>query len=143
MDEQALIKIGVAVVPFVATVAATLWRQRQRNNFVTISELWIYPIKSCKGMKMQHVEVTPRGFEMDRAFMVVDANGKFVTQRSAPSMALIEVAIIVENGELILSAVPICQLRLTIPNCIRCLCSKGHCTRHGDTHRADCLPSKR
>lgn len=100
MDEQALIKIGTSVVPFVIAIAATLWNQRKSpSKFVKISELWIYPIKSCKGIKVDHVDVTPRGFELDRIFMVADSNGKFVSQRSHPSMALIEVAIVNEDGK--------------------------------------------
>ena len=99
MDDQVLFKIGTAVIPFVATIAATLWNQRKSSTkFVKISELWIYPIKSCKGIRVERAEVTARGFALDRTFMVADANGKFVSQRSHPSMALIEVAIVLENG---------------------------------------------
>jgi uncharacterized protein YcbX len=42
--------------------------------------------------------VTARGFHLDRIFMVVDKSGKFVSQRSYPSMALIEVVMSAEEG---------------------------------------------
>lgn len=100
MDEQLLVKIGTSVIPFIVIVAATLLSQRKSHaKFVKISELWIYPIKSCKGIKVEQAEVTSRGFELDRIFMIADSSGKFMSQRSHPSMALIDVRIAMENGK--------------------------------------------
>lgn len=55
-----------------------------------ISALYVYPIKSCAGVQLQEVIVTETGFEFDRAWMVVDDKGEFLTQRQLPQMALIQ-----------------------------------------------------
>ncbi|MCE5295121.1 MAG: MOSC domain-containing protein [Chlamydiales bacterium] len=54
-----------------------------------LSELYIYPVKSCKGMSLRSVHVGAKGPAMDRRWMVVDANGCFLSQRCLPKMALI------------------------------------------------------
>ena len=60
---------------------------------MTISELRIYPIKSLGGISVTEVVVEEKGFRHDRRFMLVDPNGKFMTQRTNHHMALIDVAI--------------------------------------------------
>ncbi len=55
----------------------------------TISRLFVYPVKSCAGVELPEALLTETGLEFDRAWMVVDANGEFVTQRQLPRMALI------------------------------------------------------
>ena len=54
-----------------------------------IAQLFIYPVKSCAGMALQESMLTDTGLEFDRAWMVVDAQGNFVTQREAPQLALV------------------------------------------------------
>ena len=54
-----------------------------------ISALWVYPVKSCAGVSVQETILTETGLEFDRAWMVVDEHGVFVTQRELPRMALI------------------------------------------------------
>lgn len=56
----------------------------------TISRLFVYPVKSCAGVALDHATLTQTGLEFDRAWMVVDAQGQFVTQRELPRMALIQ-----------------------------------------------------
>lgn len=63
------------------------------NNFDfsgVISALFVYPVKSCAGVKVQEALMLDTGFEFDRAWMVVDSNGEFLTQRELPCMALIQ-----------------------------------------------------
>jgi len=95
-------------VPFVISVIYSLFVIHRKNStdkayndrYVRIQELHVYPIKSCKGIAMTQCEVTARGFRLDRIFMVVDKSGKFISQRSFPSMSLIEVAMSPEEGKL-------------------------------------------
>jgi uncharacterized protein len=54
-----------------------------------ISRLFVYPVKSCGGIELTEATLTETGLEFDRAWMVVDENGRFVTQRQYPRMALI------------------------------------------------------
>ena len=55
-----------------------------------ISRLYVYPVKSCAGVEVQQALLLETGLEFDRAWMVVDANGHFLTQREFPRMALIQ-----------------------------------------------------
>lgn len=54
-----------------------------------VSGLYVYPVKSMKGIAVQEATLTPRGLEHDRRWMVVRANGRFMTQREEPCLALI------------------------------------------------------
>ena len=54
-----------------------------------ISALWVYPVKSCAGVQVQEAILTETGLEFDRAWMVVNEHGEFMTQRELPRMALI------------------------------------------------------
>jgi uncharacterized protein YcbX len=55
-----------------------------------VEELYIYPIKSCRGQKVANFEMTKEGPQGDRQWMLVDETGKFLSQRSVPKMASIE-----------------------------------------------------
>jgi hypothetical protein len=55
----------------------------------TVSRLLVYPVKSCAGVAVTEAVLTEAGLDLDRAWMVVDADGVFVTQRELPRMALI------------------------------------------------------
>lgn len=57
---------------------------------VRITDLYIYPVKSLKGIRLKEAVLGPKGLENDRRWMVVMPNGRFVTQRQLPKMALIE-----------------------------------------------------
>jgi hypothetical protein len=54
-----------------------------------ITDLNIYPVKSCRGMPVAAAEITRTGLLDDRHWMLVRPNGRFVTQRELPRMALI------------------------------------------------------
>lgn len=56
-----------------------------------VSELYIYPIKSCQGIKLEQAEVKYRGFLGDREMMLVTQKGKFLTQRQFPNLAKVQV----------------------------------------------------
>ena len=54
-----------------------------------ITQLVVYPIKSCAGVAVAEALLLDTGLEFDRAWMVVDARGEFLTQRELPRMALV------------------------------------------------------
>jgi MOSC domain-containing protein len=60
---------------------------------LTISQLFVYPIKSLGGISVPSATITARGFEYDRRWMLVDANNRFITQRELPEMAMLQVEI--------------------------------------------------
>ena len=55
-----------------------------------ISQLTVYPVKSCAGVHVKEALLIESGLELDRAWMIVDANGDFLTQRVLPRMALVQ-----------------------------------------------------
>ncbi len=58
-----------------------------------LSEIWIYPIKSITGIQLREANVLQRGFEFDRRWMIVDNNNTFLSQRTYPELALLELTI--------------------------------------------------
>jgi uncharacterized protein len=67
---------------------------------LSVSQLFIYPIKSLGGISLNSAEVTDRGLRHDRRWMLVDDNNNFLTQRVFPQMALLKV-LLNEDGLLV------------------------------------------
>ncbi len=61
------------------------------ENQLVVQDIFIYPIKSLGGIRLDSAEVEERGFRFDRRWMLVDEEGMFVTQRVHPEMALLGV----------------------------------------------------
>jgi uncharacterized protein YcbX len=59
----------------------------------TLSDIYIYPIKSLGGIRLQEALVEKRGLKYDRRWMLTDEKGQFLTQRKFPQMALLQVNI--------------------------------------------------
>ena len=57
---------------------------------VHVHSLHVYPVKSCGGITLTESLLIETGLEFDRAWMVVDERGEFVTQRQLPRLALIQ-----------------------------------------------------
>ena len=66
----------------------------------TISQLFIYPVKSLGGFEVVETELTDRGFKYDRRWMIIDSNNNFLTQREFAQMSLLQTAIF--NDQLII-----------------------------------------
>jgi uncharacterized protein len=77
-----------------------------------LSELHIYPIKSARGISLSSARVDIRGLEHDRRWMLVDEQGRFLTQRSIPRMALIRVEL--SSSHLSVKAEGMNELRLSL-----------------------------
>ncbi|WP_454848841.1 MOSC domain-containing protein [Rhizobium binxianense] len=56
-----------------------------------VSDLFIYPLKSARGIALPATEIDARGLPGDRRAMVTDAEGRFITQRELPALARIDV----------------------------------------------------
>jgi uncharacterized protein len=83
-------------------------------NILTLTEIYIYPIKSLGGISLQSSKVEERGLQYDRRWMLVDKNGMFLTQREHPQMALLQVNIKDEMLEVSHKVKPISNLQLPI-----------------------------
>jgi MOSC domain-containing protein len=64
---------------------------------VTLSGLYVYPIKSCGGVSLQRSDLSATGLRHDRRWMLVDETGEFMSQRAHPRMALISVRFALER----------------------------------------------
>jgi len=67
-----------------------------------LSGIYIYPVKSLAGIRVDRWQVAPTGLRYDRQWMLVDEGGLFLSQRKLPRMALIKTAL--SGSELLLSA---------------------------------------
>ena len=78
----------------------------------TIARLFVYPVKSCAGVEVQEALLTETGLDLDRAWMVVDSDGHFLTQRTLPRMALVRPQL--KSDEMVLRAPGMLPLHVAI-----------------------------
>ncbi len=69
---------------------------------IELSSLIYYPIKACRGFEVESTQVERMGLEHDRRMMVVTPQGKFLTQREYPRLALVKPTL--NDGVVTLSA---------------------------------------
>ena len=55
-----------------------------------VTEINIYPVKSTRGIALDETDVVPRGLPWDRRWMLVDADGRFITARDHPKLAMVQ-----------------------------------------------------
>ncbi len=79
---------------------------------ITVSTLTYYPIKACRGHDAAESFVERMGLAHDRRMMVVTPDGKFLTQREHPRLALATPTL--TNGVVALSAPGFDSLRVAI-----------------------------
>ena len=79
---------------------------------LSIASLHLYPIKSCAGIAVDEALVIETGLEFDRAWMVVDEHGVFVTQRELPRLALVRPTL--RQSDLVLRAPGMLPLHLLL-----------------------------
>lgn len=81
----------------------------------TLTQLTLYPVKSCGGLDLREAVLTEAGLMSngicDREWMVVDADGDFLTQREFPQMATIKPHFL--SGTLTLHAPGMAPLEVT------------------------------
>ncbi len=65
-----------------------------------VTALNVYPVKSCGGIALDEAVVLDAGLAHDRQWLVVTPDGRFVTQREQPRLALVGTAL--EAGRLVL-----------------------------------------
>jgi uncharacterized protein len=52
-----------------------------------VAGLFVHPVKSMRGIACESVRVTGTGFKWDRQWMLIDAKGTFLSQRTHPQLA--------------------------------------------------------
>ena len=73
------------------------------NKISAITDIRIYPIKSCRGISLPSTILTPSGLTFDRRWMFVDAKHKFLTIRQKSQMTLINTAIDPDSEQLVIT----------------------------------------
>jgi len=68
---------------------------------ITLSELWVYPLKSAGGTSLSSAYLDQWGLQGDRTFMLVSPDGHFLSQRKLASLALIQVKQNLKNASII------------------------------------------
>lgn len=81
---------------------------------VTVSNLYIYPIKSTKGISLPEAHIDELGLDFDRRFVISDNSGQFISARTEPTLCLITTTL-TEHG-LTLSAPTMPTLTLVYKN---------------------------
>jgi len=61
------------------------------SSAITVSGLFIYPVKSLGGISLPAADLTPLGLRHDRRWLIVDERNRFLTQREHAEMALLAV----------------------------------------------------
>ena len=87
-------------------------RTRLAPSTVTLSGLYVYPIKSCAGISFQSADLSATGLRHDRRWMLVDETGEFMSQRTHPRMALISVRFVPDG--MIVSAPDMHELEIPL-----------------------------
>ena len=77
-----------------------------------IARLFVYPVKSCAGVELKEAQLAETGLDLDRAWMVVDERGGFLSQRTLPRMALVRPQL--KLHEVVLRAPGMLALHLSI-----------------------------
>lgn len=62
-----------------------------------VASLHLYPLKGGRAVDVEEAVVTRRGVEGDRRYMVVDSDGRFLSQREVPRLALVT-AVLIPGG---------------------------------------------
>lgn len=64
---------------------------------ISLSRLFIHPVKSLRGTQVSHAQALESGLAFDRVFMITDEDGTFITARQYPEMVLFTPALIPEG----------------------------------------------
>lgn len=79
----------------------------------TVTDLYRYPVKSCRGQPLQAAPVEPWGLAGDRRWMIVDSGGEVVTARERPRLVL--VTPVPEGGAIRLAGPGMPELMVSVP----------------------------
>jgi uncharacterized protein len=84
---------------------------------LAVAELYRYPVKSCRGERLDAATVEPWGLAGDRRWMIVDPAGDVVTAREHPRLLL--AAPSPQDGGIRLTAPGMPELPVSIPHAAR------------------------
>ncbi|XP_048735271.1 mitochondrial amidoxime-reducing component 1-like [Ostrea edulis] len=99
LDDRAQVLLALSAASL-ARWLASVWSSRaRRDRFVRVgevSELYLFPVKSCQGIPLRKARTEVTGLESDglhdRQWMLMRPNGEYVSQRHFPKLALVRVS---------------------------------------------------
>ena len=65
---------------------------------IRVTQLNVYPVKSCRRVSVSSVRLDEFGVCNDRRFMLVDGNGRFLSQRRYPILATVTATLETEEA---------------------------------------------
>eukprot|EP00164_Ancoracysta_twista_P009902 GFYU01014780.1.p2 GENE.GFYU01014780.1~~GFYU01014780.1.p2 ORF type:complete len:320 (-),score=65.89 GFYU01014780.1:35-994(-) len=113
MDASDIVTYG-AIAGSVAYLAYQYWSQEgpaevpayedDETRVIVVTDVVVYPVKSCAGISVKSAKTNHKGFVNDREWMVVDnEKHRFVSARIYPKMPLIK-PVVNNDGSLTLNA---------------------------------------
>ncbi len=79
-----------------------------------LADIHVYPVKGCRGIRVERAELTPRGLRHDRRWMVADHAGRFVSQRERKDLALVRTSFLGDHLVLERSGHPVQHVPLEL-----------------------------
>lgn len=80
----------------------TMPHETSDRSSITVTDIYVYPLKSCGGMRTDSWVTGSKGLLYDREWMVVTAAGVCLTQKRGPKLCLIQPSIDLNSRLLIL-----------------------------------------
>ncbi|XP_066435213.1 molybdenum cofactor sulfurase isoform X2 [Eleutherodactylus coqui] len=108
------------------------------NQPITLSRIYLYPIKSCAAFQVSQWPVAEQGLLFDRNWMIVNENGVCLSQKQEPRLCLIQPSIDMIRNTMIIQATgtPPIEVSLNECNSTAGICHNKVC---GDrVHTYDC-----
>ena len=107
MDDNVGAAIGTAVALALTIYILGFYLTAPKPSVAgKVTKIVVYPLKSAKGIEVQRHKLDAMGLEFDRKWMVVDANGSFLSQRRAPKLATVEVKLPTSHDDPLCLSVP-------------------------------------
>ena len=83
---------------------------------IKIKDLYVYPVKSCKGIRVEEIELAATGFVDDRNWMVINDQNAYISQREQPTLALVEPKIMKDKLSLTAPGMPMLEIQRNAKN---------------------------
>ncbi|XP_053570573.1 molybdenum cofactor sulfurase [Bombina bombina] len=71
---------------------------------ITLSHIYLYPIKSCAAFQVSQWPIAEQGLLFDRSWMIVNNNGVCISQKQEPKLCLIHPSIDLKKGIMLIEA---------------------------------------
>lgn len=88
-----------------------------------VASLHLYPVKGCRGIDLPAARIEVTGLATagagDREWMLIGDDGRFVTQRELPRLALVTVQLLADRLRLTAPHMPPCDVSLTAAGALR------------------------